>query len=812
MHIVLGHLGDYTVTRRLVVGLIAMCAACAIAAIYAPFLRPPVVGATDQCSDGIDNDGDGLIDYPTDPGCVDYWDPSELDSVDPPSVACNDGFDNDSDTFIDLADAGCDSALDISEVDDVPVVLAQCSDSIDNDGDTLIDMLDPGCESVSGDERSTLQCDDGLDNDLNGLIDMLDLDHCTSPNDVTEADPTPPTGYCGDFIVQDGTGGTADLGEQCDPDPPSTGACAYGQTSCFVCGTTPAITSVVLSNTAPVGDRWNYAAVEILPDANATIRLDGQWYTDSVVAGTTDVTLGWTPASGNLLVAFVTCDEDSSAGEENVTSIASVAPSLTWTSRAVSGVQKGVAEIWTAQLASSARPTADTVVTVTSARTEECSVYVAAFADAHPTAPIGTIAVGNAAIGLPSLQVTSLSPGSWVWGVGFDWTATADAVATSPQVIVHSRFRPLYGNSWVQTLPTPNSFGDGCQTIAGSTSYCGDQIVDSGNSEECDNDAGNPPASGDGCSATCVVEVPDPPTEAWIGAWGFEEAPTSPTVTDSSSSGYDGTLVASAIRGSGHTSLGLETNGVAGHVSLGTIDPFTAAGTIMAWIKADDYGTADARIISKSTSSAEQGHYWMLSTVSSSGSKLRMRLKTGTDAGAGTTTLIATSGTMVAGTWYHVAGTYDGSVMALYVDGVSVVTPVAKTGDVMDSPGTYAWIGANPGAASQVFDGVIDDVKFFPTALTASEIQAEMLVAVASPEPILTQCNDNIDNDGGETGADGLKDWDGDGGSPDTDCLNAADNDESMICGDSSLHTTGALEACDDGNTVVATCAYGDVP
>ena len=34
-----------------------------------------------QCNDGKDNDGDGLIDYPADPGCSSRRDNSELNSI-----------------------------------------------------------------------------------------------------------------------------------------------------------------------------------------------------------------------------------------------------------------------------------------------------------------------------------------------------------------------------------------------------------------------------------------------------------------------------------------------------------------------------------------------------------------------------------------------------------------------------------------------------------------------------------------------------------------------------------------------------------
>ncbi len=97
--------------------------------------------ASPACNDGLDNDGDGKIDYPADPGCMNFVDASE---VDPPPVACNDGLDNDGDGNIDYpADPGCMYPTDESEVDPPPVA---CNDGLDNDGDGKIDYpADPGC-------------------------------------------------------------------------------------------------------------------------------------------------------------------------------------------------------------------------------------------------------------------------------------------------------------------------------------------------------------------------------------------------------------------------------------------------------------------------------------------------------------------------------------------------------------------------------------------------------------------------------------------------------------------------------------------
>ncbi len=64
-----------------------------------------------QCGDGMDNDGDGIIDYPDDPGCTSADDVDESDTCGngpgPGCPECADGIDNDGDGQIDLADTAC---------------------------------------------------------------------------------------------------------------------------------------------------------------------------------------------------------------------------------------------------------------------------------------------------------------------------------------------------------------------------------------------------------------------------------------------------------------------------------------------------------------------------------------------------------------------------------------------------------------------------------------------------------------------------------------------------------------------------------
>src|SRR6185295_11406795 len=64
-----------------------------------------------------DNDADGRIDFPFEPGCTTDLDDSEVDPV--PAPQCGNGVDDDADTIIDYpADPGCDSAADTGEIDE----------------------------------------------------------------------------------------------------------------------------------------------------------------------------------------------------------------------------------------------------------------------------------------------------------------------------------------------------------------------------------------------------------------------------------------------------------------------------------------------------------------------------------------------------------------------------------------------------------------------------------------------------------------------------------------------------------------------
>jgi len=76
--------------------------------------RNDILAIIDQpdCSNGLDDDGDGLVDFPNDPGCANALDNDERGAP----FECDNGLDDDGDGAIDFPDdSGCKSATDDSE-------------------------------------------------------------------------------------------------------------------------------------------------------------------------------------------------------------------------------------------------------------------------------------------------------------------------------------------------------------------------------------------------------------------------------------------------------------------------------------------------------------------------------------------------------------------------------------------------------------------------------------------------------------------------------------------------------------------------
>jgi PKD repeat protein len=189
--------------------------------------------------------------------------------------------------------------------------------------------------------------------------------------------------------------------------------------------------------------------------------------------------------------------------------------------------------------------------------------------------------------------------------------------------------------------------------------------------------------------------------------WRLDEG-TGTTTGDTAPGGAAGTLLSGvAWTTTGRFYNALRFDGVDDKVQVPNqlaLNP-TSAISISAWIRPDNWA-GNRRIVQKGN---DDNQYRLLAE----GGVFKFDLR---GVGDLTTALPAT------GVWSHVAGTYDGSSMKIYVNGVlraerAASGSIATTGDPL-------FIGTKNATAPSVdvFAGVIDDVKLYDQALNADQV------------------------------------------------------------------------------------------
>ena len=80
-------------------------------------------------------------------------------------------------------------------------------------------------------------------------------------------------------------------------------------------------------------------------------------------------------------------------------------------------------------------------------------------------------------------------------------------------------------------------------------------------------------------------------------------------------------------------------------------------------------------------------------------------------------------------TWTHIAATFDGATLRIFHNG-QLSASQASTGAIDVASGVLR-IGGNSVWPNEGFPGVIDEVRIYNRALSATEIQADMATPVA---------------------------------------------------------------------------------
>jgi len=209
-----------------------------------------------------------------------------------------------------------------------------------------------------------------------------------------------------------------------------------------------------------------------------------------------------------------------------------------------------------------------------------------------------------------------------------------------------------------------------------------------------------------------ILTLATPPQpETLVGHWAMEEG-SGTAVIDSSTYNNDGTTVGGPTWGTGIIGdYALNFDYVDDYVSVpddASLD-ITAAITLAAWIKPDKQGTLS--IIKKNGGGTGYELYC------GSAGTVYARLNENSTYRAISTMPYPTDGT----TWMHVAATYDGTNMKMYIDGKLEHTVAGPTSILVNDNELRI---ARDAAGTKYFDGQIDDARVYNRALNQSEIEA----------------------------------------------------------------------------------------
>ena len=205
-----------------------------------------------------------------------------------------------------------------------------------------------------------------------------------------------------------------------------------------------------------------------------------------------------------------------------------------------------------------------------------------------------------------------------------------------------------------------------------------------------------------------------------VASYGFDETSGS-TVTDASASGNTGTLGSGVTRSTaGRFGGALSFNG-SSTVNIPDAPSLrlTTTMTLEAWVNPSSVTSEWRDVVYKA-----DDNYYLMATSANGGLPAGGASFGNTSA---TTEAFGTS-TLTANTWSHLAVTYDGATIRLYVNGTQVSTR-AKTGSFTASSNPLQ-IGGNL-VYGQFFTGLIDEVRVYNRALSATEIQSDMNAPVS---------------------------------------------------------------------------------
>jgi hypothetical protein len=203
-----------------------------------------------------------------------------------------------------------------------------------------------------------------------------------------------------------------------------------------------------------------------------------------------------------------------------------------------------------------------------------------------------------------------------------------------------------------------------------------------------------------------------------VAAYSFNEG-TGGTAGDASGNGHTGAISGAAWSTQGRFGNALSFDGVNDWVTVNSSSllNLTTAMTVEAWVFPTT-ATGKRNVLIKEGTNRD-----IYNLYARSGGNLSEIY-----AFIGGQNRSAESSPLPANVWTHIAGVYDGTALRLYVNGVQVAVNNLASGLIDTSNGPLR-IGGNS-IWGEFFLGWIDEVRIYNRALSAAEIQADMITPI----------------------------------------------------------------------------------